>query len=428
VARSVLFVSHTARISGAEHTLLDLLRALPDDVGRVVACPPGPLHDEVATMGIPVVALRGTDAGLKLHPVGTPLALWRLLADGVTIRRAATRHRTSLFHANSTRAGLACAVPRLAIGPALAVHVHDVLGADRVSRIVRRVIDATADVVLANSRHVATGLGMRRSEVVVVDNPVDLARFDPSRVNRGQIRKDLDLAAGEAVLIVVGQLTPWKGQDTAISALAALRDRATACRLLIVGEPVFATAGTRFDNLAYVDGLHSLVRELGVEDRVTFLGARSDVPELLAAADVALVPSWEEPFGRVAIEAMAMGIPVLATDRGGPAEILAEGGGILLPAREPERWAAAILRLLEEPEERARVGAAGRRRAVARYGLDGFVARVLEGWSVAKRARDSGFAGLSRPQLRAQRHEPNAHGQPEDDAEDDVPAGLGLLR
>jgi L-malate glycosyltransferase len=428
VPRSVLFVSHTARISGAERTLLDLLPALPEDVRPVVACPPGPLRDELATAGVHVVSLRGTDASLKLHPIGTPRALSQFLADGITVRRAARRHRASVVHANSTRAGLACALPRLVGGPALAVHVHDVLGPDRVSQTVGRVIDATADVVLANSRHVAERLGTRRAEVVVVDNPVDLARFDPGGADGTRIRDELGVAADEPVLIVVGQLTPWKGQDTAIRALAALRDRAPSCRLLVVGEPVFASAGTRFDNLAYVDGLHRLVRELGVEDRVSFLGARSDVPDLLAAAHVALVPSWEEPFGRVAIEAMAMGVPVIATERGGPADILSDGGGILVPPHGPQPWAAAIAHLLEASEERARMGAIGRRRAVERYGLEDFTARTLDGWAVAQRARGSRLGDGPGPQLRAQRHEPDADGKPEHDAEDDVAAGLGLLR
>jgi L-malate glycosyltransferase len=421
-------VSHTARISGAERTLLDLLRALPDDVRPLVACPPGPLYDEVAGVGLPVVRLRGTDAGLKLHPVGTPRALWRLLADGVTVWRTARRHKASVVHANSTRAGLACALPRLAGGPALAVHVHDVLGPDRVSQIVRRAIDATADVVLANSRHVADGLGMRRAVVVVVDNPVDLARFDPSRTDRNRIRAELGISADEAILIVVGQLTPWKGQDTAIRALAALPEGPRRCRLLIVGEPVFASSGTRFDNLAYVEGLHRLMRDVGTEDRVTFLGARSDVPDLLAAADLALVPSWEEPFGRVAIEAMAMGVPVIATEHGGPADILAEGGGVLVPPHDPQRWAIVIGRLLGAPEERAHMGAIGRRRAVERYGLEDFTSRTLDGWAVAQRVRGSKPGGCAGPQLRTQRHQADTDREPEDDAEDDVAARLGLLR
>ena len=158
MSRRILLVNHTASISGAERSLLDLLRGLPADVAATVACPPGPLATEVAALGVPVVALRGTDAGLKLHPTGTPRAVWSLLADGLTVGRTARRLGAGVMHANSTRAALACAVACWARGPALAAHVHDVVGEDRLSKAVRRVICATADVVLANSRYVAAGL------------------------------------------------------------------------------------------------------------------------------------------------------------------------------------------------------------------------------------------------------------------------------
>ena len=87
------------------------------------------------------------------------------------------------------------------------------------------------------------------------------------------------------------------------------------------------------------------------------------------------------------IEAMAMAVPVVATEVGGPAEILARGGGLLAPPRSVPAWAAAIERLLDEPAARARMGEAGRKHATERYGLERFVARVLDGYAVARRGR-----------------------------------------
>jgi glycosyltransferase involved in cell wall biosynthesis len=291
----------------------------------------------------------------------------------------------TLIHANSLRAALAGAVARRLGGPPLAVHVHDILGTDRVSSLVRVVVTASADVVLANSAYVrATVERSGGPTVVVVDNPVDVAWFDPGRTDGARVRQELGLADEQPALVIVGQITPWKGQETAIRALAQLPARFSTARLLIVGAPVFAAAGTRYDNLAYLDGLRELVIELGVGDRVAFLGARSDVPDVLAASALALVPSWEEPFGRVVIEAMAMGVPVVATERGGPAEILAgEAGGVLVPPHDAAAWSQTIERLLDDPDERARLGALGRRRALARYTLDRFVSRVIAAYAVA---------------------------------------------
>ncbi len=126
-----------------------------------------------------------------------------------------------------------------------------------------------------------------------------------------------------------------------------------------------------------MEGLHRLVAELGLERHVDFLGEREDVPAVLRALDLLLLPSWEEPFGRAVIEAMAMGTPVAATAVGGPAEIVRHGqDGLLLPPRDPESWAATLRPLAADPRLREKMGRCGRERAVADFGVDVHVKRV----------------------------------------------------
>jgi glycosyltransferase involved in cell wall biosynthesis len=381
----VAITSHTARISGAEHTLLDFLTALPPGVHVEVGAPAGPLSERVRALDAPWFPLRGTDAGLKLHPIRTPVAAATLVADGLAVARRARRQRLDVIHANSTRAALSAAVARLLGGPPVVVHLHDVLGDDRVSRLVRWVVARSADAVLANSAHVAATLRLPegRAPVAIFDNPVDLDRFDPDHADGAAVRAELGIAADVPVITLVGQITPWKGQDLAIRALAALPERHQAAVLLLAGAPVFTSAGTRYDNLAYERGLRTLADELEVADRVRFLGARDDVPNVLAAGDVALVPSREEPFGRVVIEALAMQLAVVATSRGGPPEIVEGGAGITLPPEEPAPWAAAIAALLDDPGERRRLAHAGAARVRERYALPVYAARVVEGYWAA---------------------------------------------
>jgi len=389
----VLYVNHTARMSGAEHTLVELLGDLPSGVSAVLAAPAGPLSDAVAPLGVPVVRLRGTHGGFKLHPLHTSRAIGELVLDGLALRRAARACGAQLVHANSTRAALAAALTLRRADAALVVHLHDVLGDDPLARLVRAVIRRRARLVLANSACAARALDAPSGPLVrVVANPVDLDRFDPARTDRRAARARLGIADDAPVLAVVGQITPWKGQDVAIRALAAVRRALPQAVLLVVGAPVFTGAGTRYDNLAYAAKLERLVVELGLDDAVRFLGQREDVPDLLAASDLALVPSWLEPFGRIVAEAMAMGVPVIATDQGGPPEILRDGGGCTLPPRDHARWAAEALELLQSEARRQPMGETGRRVARERFSLPAFTARVVAAYGEIADSQSRGEA------------------------------------
>jgi L-malate glycosyltransferase len=375
----VLYVNHTATVSGGERSLLDLLSALPDSITPVLAAPPGPLAELARQRGVPVREIRGTAGSLRLHPRHTPIALAEMALAASQLRRAAIAERADVVHANSIRAGIVCALAR---GPGVrVVHVRDCLPPGRVSTATMRLIASAADVIVANSRYTAASVlaAAPRAHVEAVHNGVDLSRFDPGRLDRGAARARLGAARGELLLGVVAQLTPWKGQDTAIRALALLRERAIEARLLLIGTARFVASATRYDNESYVRSLEALVDELGVAGSVSWLGEREDVPELIDALDLLLLPSWEEPFGRAVIEAMALEVPVLATAVGGPAEILAGGeGGVLLAPRDAAAWADAVAALAGDEDRRIAIGRAGRLRAVREFSLQAHASAVAE--------------------------------------------------
>ncbi len=362
----VLYVSHTAVVSGAERSLLDLLGALPADVQPLLAAPRGRLTQLAEQRGIATTQIRGTAGSLRVHPLHTPRALAEMALAGRQVRRAAARHRADVVHANSIRAGIVLALARLRGTPAI-VHVRDCLPPGRVSAATLRLIARTATRIVANSRYTAASVlaAAPGARIDVVHNPVDLQRFDPQAIDRRAARAGLGEAGadGRLLLGVVAQLSPWKGQDTAIEALALLVGEGVDAHLLLVGSAKFVARSTRFDNTDYVAGLHELVAREGLADRVWWLGEREDVPQLIGAMDGLLLPSWEEPFGRALIEAMALGVPVVATSVGGPAEIVEQGRqGYLVAPRRPGEWAQAIARLAQSPEAAAAMGRAGRER------------------------------------------------------------------
>ena len=362
----ILFVEHTSIVSGGQRSLLELIRALGREHDVALACPRGEFEGLARGLGVSVLAIPESQITFKLHPRHSVRALMRMLAAGWRLSRLIRSLRPGVVHANSVRAGL-ISILAARRRVALVVHCRDVLPAGRLGRAVRAVVLARSDQVVAISRHVATsfaGPAWTARGVRVVDNAVDVDRFDPGLINRAGSRVAVGVR-DELVLAVIGQLTPWKGQDLAIRVLAELRDRFPNALLLLAGEAKFVSETTRYDNRAFKRGLHELANELELAGRVRFLGERLDPERVLAVTDVLLVPSIEEPFGRTIVEAMAMGVPVAATSAGGPSEILREGiDGLLVDGRHPARWASAVQELLCWPVDRRR---AARAQAATRF-------------------------------------------------------------
>ncbi len=360
--RTLLVLEHTAQISGAEMVTMELLREQPRRFRYLWACPEGPLAEQATELGASHVPVTGTAGSLRLHPTHTPLAVAQLLRTGIETRRLATRHGVDLIHAVSMRAGIAAAVSRRLGGPPFVVWQHDVLPRKAVTRAIRALVDPACSLLMAVSPHVESNLRELgfRTEKRVVFPPVRMERFDPDRVSRNGLREAL--APGDGPLLgMVGQISPWKGHDTAIRALAELRRDVPDARLVIAGGITFDEPATRFDNAGYLAELHQLVAELDLADAVSFAGQRKDVPELLASLDALLLPSWDEPFGTIVWEAMAMRVPVVVSSVGGPGDEVTDGhDGLVAPPREPSAWAAAMARILDDPEEARRIGCEAR--------------------------------------------------------------------
>jgi L-malate glycosyltransferase len=382
----VLYLNHTAVMSGAERSLLTLIKGLPEDVEPVLACPPGPLAYAAGTLGLPVMSVHGTDGSLRLHPAHTPRAAIDLGRASFAVRKAARKAGAELVHANTTRAGLVASAVTWLGGPPVVAHVRDRLPRGAVSDVILKALAAGASVVIANSRYTAERIPSGRAPVRVIPNPVDVEALRRNEADRADARHQLGLEPEDLTLAVIGQLTPWKNQDLAIRAAASLAGLERNVRLLIVGSAKFTSPGTRYDNRAYAEHLRRLAGSLGLGETVWFMGEREDVPLVLAASDLLLAPSWEEPFGRSVVEAMAAGVPVIATEVGGPAEIVENGvDGVLLPPRDPEAWAAAVRDLIADPDRMKSMARVGRERAVARFGVERHVAAVLDAYRAAVR-------------------------------------------
>jgi glycosyltransferase involved in cell wall biosynthesis len=205
--------------------------------------------------------------------------------------------------------------------------------------------------------------GFPPDRVEVIYNGIDLSAFDNPGRDRREARRELGLADGDVALIQVARLHPLKDHATALRALARVVRQRPDVRLVVVGAGPQEAAIAR------------QVRELGLGPFVRLLGRRHDVPRLLGAADLALLSSRSEGIPLALIEAMAAGLPAVATRVGGIPEVVEEGiTGALAPAGDDEALAAQILRLVGDPAARAGLAASARRRAFDRFGDDRMLA------------------------------------------------------
>jgi L-malate glycosyltransferase len=351
----VLYVNQTSQVSGAEHSLLTLLQGLEGEVEQLAVSPPGELTVELERIGVNAVPIRGTVASFRLHPLHTTRGLADIGVSALQVRRIVAGAKPDLVYANTTRASLLALLARQRSGPPLLAHIRDRAPDGRFSRAVFELIGRRATAVVATSHYVAEqfdGISLRRPVSVIYD-PIDLSHFDPVLTDGPAARRALGISEGAIVLSLVGQITPLKGQDVAVEATAELCARGFDVHLLVIGSVKFASGGTQLDNVGFERDLHEQVAGLGVEDRVHFLGERRDVPDLLAATDLLLMPFWRDAFGRVSPEAMSIGVPVVASEVGGPAETVRDGiDGVLLPPRKALAWAAALAELIADEGRR----------------------------------------------------------------------------
>jgi glycosyltransferase involved in cell wall biosynthesis len=368
----VLFLAANPVWTAIESTHANLLRSFDrSQVEGFVAASDRPFAGASSTVAerfaaIPGVRVKALDFGPSLHGVTRPgrleMALRAPRIPAALARLAAhvVLHGIDVIHFSqkpydATFGVLLAKMTRRAS----VLHMH-VKHGSWFTRPVRMAVEQ-ADLVLGVSRFVADSCvagGVPAEKVRHVHNGFDSGGWRADG-DGARIRRELGMSDDAPLLLCVGRLTQWKGQWRAIDALPAIRVEHPDARLVLVGEEDPWGHG----GAGYRAELEARARSLKVAGAVTFAGFRRDVPDLLAAADLFVFPSWEEPFGMVFVEAMASRKPVVALASGGALEIIEPGEtGLLIDAEAPNALSRAIIDLLGDSERRRRMGEAGRER------------------------------------------------------------------
>lgn len=371
----VLYFSNTLARGGAEEHILTLLRGLDRSRFRpLLVCTP-----EVASRIQPDVPDDVPVTALTLrHP--RHVAAARELARLIRRERVGIVH-SHLFYSSLFASPLArlCGVPLVVETP----HVREVWrrglkGRYAVDRWAGRFVDQYIAVSEANRRYLLEEKKLPARKVVVIHNGCDVQRFDVRNVDTRALRASLGFAPGDPMLVVVGRLEPQKGHRILLDALPVVQREFPSVRLVCVGE------GSLRDSLEY------RAKTLGLADSVRFVGQQADIPAWLALADVVVLPSFYEGLPLAAIEALAAGRAMVATDVDGTPEIVVpEETGLLVPPGDPGSLAVAISRLLREPDLRLQLAEAGRARVIERFNEVRQVARTEALYELALRRRRS---------------------------------------
>ncbi|MCL5104503.1 MAG: glycosyltransferase family 4 protein [Armatimonadetes bacterium] len=345
-ALRVLEAITPSRIGGAEVYVADLCRELPAlDAEIELFCPAGRPFVEYAK-------------SLDLNPI-----TWKTHGklDPITIVKLAgliKRDRIDVTHTHLSTASLLGALAAKLAGIPSVAHVHGLNSAACFKR---------SSLVIAVSKAVKRHLcaqGLPENRVRVVHNGVDMDKFFPMPID--DVKREQGFDPETPIFGVFGRLSSEKGQRVAIEAFALLLKDAPTARLILTGDGNDRPA------------LEDLVRSLGIEARVRFVGFVPDIRGLIAACDAVIVPSLKEGFGLVAVNAMAMERPVVATTVGGLPEIVLDSEtGFLNPPNDPKSIARSLMLLVQDKPLSERMGRQGRIRARECFEIKARIGEVL---------------------------------------------------
>ncbi|KHG42136.1 MULTISPECIES: glycosyltransferase family 4 protein [Nostocales] len=360
----VLFLDQSGKPGGAELCLVDIAKPYGENA-LVGLFADGNFRKLLEENQVPVEVL--TTQAIK---VGKQSGLFQALGSLGQIVPLITQvvqraRKYDLIYANTQKALVVGAVASFLARRPLVYHLHDILSLEHFSktnlRVAVNLINRCAALVIANSQASKMAFleaGGKSDLVRVVYNGFAAKNYEVDELEVRNLREHLRLE-GKFVIGHFSRLSPWKGQHILIDALSQCPQDVV---VILVGDALFGEQ-------EYVKDLHQKVAGLGLENRVNFLGFRADIPQLMTMCDLITHTSIAaEPFGRVIVEAMLCGKPVIAAEAGGAMELVEDGiNGFLVTPGEPQKLAQVIHNCRQESVKTANIANNARISASERF-------------------------------------------------------------
>lgn len=375
----ILYLNPSSQLGGAEKSLLDLLRHLDrEKYYPVISCPAqGKFVEELGKIGVEteiipyhrkILALSRENGSDLTNPA---IFFWWVTPTILTLKRLTEDKGIYLIVTNGIKCHFIGGLLSLITKIPLIWHVRDLVEEPWLRWMLRSMGRLFPDKIITNSDAVGRIFpGNPKRETVY--NGVDLSHFKPEIDTTGT-RTHLEVGKGTRLIGTIGHFAPLKGYEELLDAMANVVGEGFNVKLALVGDSVYP------HSKSYRQKIVSLADSMGLKERVIFTGFRKDIPKLLASFDLFVLPSRSEGFGRVNLEAMAMGKPVISTNVGGIPEVVLDGvTGILVSPGNSNALSRAIVRLLDDPHLRETMGREGRKRVEEHFTLQGHVQRIQE--------------------------------------------------
>lgn len=378
----ILFLDQSSKLGGAELCLADIAQTFRP-TSTVGVFTDGPFPDRLRRLDIPVEIL--TDQTLQVKKNSGLLAGLSSLQQLIPLitKVAQLSRQYDLIYANTQKALVVGAIASVLSGRPFVYHLHDIVSPDHFSATNRRLIVTLANrakLIIANSeasRDAFIQSGGRADRVHIVYNGFQPEVYahclkpEERAAQRHQLVLTEDPSIHPSTPFIVGhfsRLSPWKGQHVLIEALQYCPDNVLA---LLVGDALFGEQ-------AYVQQLHQQIKDHHLDHRVKFLGFRSDIPQLMATCDlIAHTSTAPEPFGRVIVEAMLCGTPVVAAAAGGATELVGSGqNGWLTAPGDAQALAEVINTCRNQPDRCQKIAQHAQQQASQRFDLDAVNQRI----------------------------------------------------
>ena len=365
----VLYLTTGSFTGGADRSLLELLKNLDRDkfIPIAIIPPKGPIYEYFDPQGDELGLLETAISALGVEVL--PIECTRLrvssfpgfLRTVYQVTQSVRKHRIDLIHSNDFLPNQYAVFSSKLTRTPIVTHVRLILSKRGITRTFLRF----SDRIIANSQATADSLlssGISSAQMQVIHNGVDLNQYRFSTETRKLFRAKWGINKDIFLVGILSRICKLKGQDIAICAFAKALKTCPDMMLIIIGS-------TFIDNSKdFFQELNHLVKKFGLEHKVIFTGFLENPVDAYSGIDLLLLPSEEEPFGRVLIEAMATERPVISTDCGGPKDIIIDGiTGKLIPPKDVDALASAMVEIASHKDVAFKMGKRGRYEAEQRF-------------------------------------------------------------